>query len=98
MSVAKPTIEGSPPPLTSHSDDGLPGLEFSQTIGLPPGSHGSAACALTGTSRKDSTTTVTVRTTVRAREARGRRALVGTGASDHHADRLLEDHQVEGER
>ena len=41
MSVAKPWIDGSPAPETSHSDCGVPGSEFSETISL-----GSAAAAI----------------------------------------------------
>src|SRR5215213_6503000 len=44
MSVAKPWMLGSPAPPTSHSLAGLPGLEFSHTIGFTTGgSHGPAA-------------------------------------------------------
>src|SRR5690242_12351335 len=42
MSVAKPSIVSEPVPRISHSEDGLPGLEFSQEIALPV-EHGSAA-------------------------------------------------------
>ena len=34
MSVANPWIEASPAPVTSHTEAGVPGLLFSQTMGL----------------------------------------------------------------
>ena len=43
MSVAKPWIDASPAPLTSHSEAGLPGRQFSATISLSGVSHGPAA-------------------------------------------------------
>ena len=46
MSVAKPWMLESPAPLTSHSLGGLPGLEFSQTIGLRTGGSQGAAEAV----------------------------------------------------
>src|SRR5262245_2472496 len=58
MSVEKPTIEVSPTPLTSHSVEGFPGLQFSAMIlfaGLAHGSTGAAGavrprvCALVWT-------------------------------------------------
>src|SRR5918994_5358195 len=42
MSVANPWIEGSPLPLTSHSVESFPGLQFSATILLAGAAHGSA--------------------------------------------------------
>src|SRR5215475_8249541 len=46
MSVANPWIVLLPAPLMSHSDGGLPGFEFSQTIGFAiGGSHGAATAA-----------------------------------------------------
>ncbi len=46
MSVANPWMVSLPAPLMSHSDGGLPGFEFSQTIGFAiGGSHGAATAA-----------------------------------------------------
>src|SRR6266511_5048925 len=45
MSVAKPCIDSSPGPLTSHSEGGEPAFEFSHTTGLVGAAHGSAALA-----------------------------------------------------
>src|SRR4051812_3951927 len=46
MSVVKPWIVASPEPSTSQTLDGVPGLEFSQTIGFVGAAHGSATLAL----------------------------------------------------
>ncbi len=43
MSVANPWIDGSPDPEMSHTDSGVPGLEFSHAITLTGGVQGSAA-------------------------------------------------------
>src|SRR3954447_3029429 len=43
--VAKPWIDGSPAPLTSHSDAGEPGRQFSATTGLAGDVHGPSADA-----------------------------------------------------
>src|SRR5579875_1174894 len=48
MSVAKPWMVGSPTPVTSQTLSGVPGLEFSQTIGLLPGPHGDVAAEAAG--------------------------------------------------
>src|SRR5262245_61020472 len=46
ISVVKPWIEASPPPVTSHSDGGFPASRFSHMIALPfGGAHGSEAWA-----------------------------------------------------
>ena len=45
MSVANPWMEALPEPTTSHWLAGLPGLEFSHTIGLTGGSQGPIARA-----------------------------------------------------
>src|ERR1700719_2989125 len=52
MSEAKPWMVGSPAPLTSHSVDGLPGLEFSQTIALGVGLEQPKVCARSGAENK----------------------------------------------
>src|SRR6476469_7711712 len=46
MRVAKPWIEAAPAPLTSHWLCGVPGFEFSQTIGLATGGSQGAATAV----------------------------------------------------
>ena len=46
MRVAKPWIEAAPAPLTSHWLWGVPGFEFSQTIGLATGGSQGAATAV----------------------------------------------------
>src|SRR5258708_7518026 len=69
MLVVKPAIVGSPVPLTDHWDDGLPGREFSQTMGLRMGGvHGFWANAERGATAEgamtpDPTPRVIARTT-----------------------------------
>ena len=46
MSVAKPWMLGSPAPVMSHSLAGLPGWQFSATIGLAGALHGFAAAVV----------------------------------------------------
>lgn len=77
----------SPGPVMSHSEAGLPGLEFSQTTGFTTGSHGPTAVA-EGTP-SGSTAATKARTkgaTRRVKVGRGRlaeRPGIGTPARGH---------------
>ena len=66
MSVAKPWMLGSPAPVTSHSEAGFPGRQFSATISLAGGSQGPAAPAGSATA-KTADTIVTTTSRTRAR-------------------------------
>ena len=63
MSVAKPWMLAEPAPLTSHSLGGLPGFEFSQTIGFAIGGSQGAACAVAGAAAKAAASPSVVATT-----------------------------------
>src|SRR5512132_3822484 len=80
MSVANPWIVLLPAPLISHSDGGLPGFEFSQTIGFAiGGSHGAAtaAGALMTTLSVALTTAVAANPTTHGTRRRGKRGVAG---------------------
>src|SRR5262245_11616690 len=78
MSVANPWIVLLPAPLISHSDGGLPGFVFSQTIGFAiGGSHGAAtaAGAVIAMLSVALTTAVAANAATHATRRRGRRRI-----------------------